>query len=199
MKYLWVFPLILVIAFCLYKQKTELYTPPFTSSIDRQSVDHSSIDRQSVDQSVPLNDYSLIYPTLVDVTSKGPYLAKDTKARKDCLSLKNPGTLVKTCIDFEGMCDFTQCSKRYLSPPFVNRSVDIKTSSQWYMSRPDKNQVILNPTGWLDLVNPTQYWYSHLLSHQEYQQRMSKSVTGPLNSKTTAAVKFPGMEDEQPF
>lgn len=50
---------------------------------------------------------------------------------------------------------------------------EIKTSAGWYE---DDNVVITNPTGWLDVENPEEYWNSEKIKEEDYLLRRNLST-----------------------
>jgi|SRR3990172_5303916 len=116
-------------------------------------------------------DQSLWNPTLVRLTHTGSLESDRLNQRRDCLTLHNPSNLIQTCTE--------------------NQQSTLKTSSQWYLARPDPKLVIVEPTGWLDLANPTQYWFSHLIDFDEYAKRLASSQLAPC--------KYPEFQQQEPF
>ena len=50
---------------------------------------------------------------------------------------------------------------------------EVKTSAGWYE---DDNVVITNPTGWLDVENPEEYWNSEKIKEEDYLLRRNLST-----------------------
>ena len=57
---------------------------------------------------------------------------------------------------------------------------EIKTSAGWYE---DDNVVITNPTGWLDVENPEEYWNSKKIKEEDYLLRRNLSTYMGSNEK----------------
>jgi hypothetical protein len=102
---------------------------------------------------------SLYDPSLVRLSTNGPYPPRNKiMFSSGCMFERNPST-------------------------YVAGNSSLKTSSQWYIARPDKNHIIVEPTGWSNVINPVQYWYSNLISFSEYQRRLSTSNTTDVSGK----------------
>jgi len=135
---------------------------------------------QEIESLARVYDQSLYDPSLVRITELRSSGSERLNQRRDCLRLESPSTLIQTC---------SECSLGN-NPEPVQQTM-LKTSSQWYLARPNTKLVIVEPTGWLDLANPTQYWYSHLIGFEEFSSRMSRS--------SIEAVKYQEFEQQEPF
>jgi hypothetical protein len=107
-----------------------------------------------------------------------PGTTVNTRARiePDCIQLKSPSTLVKTVDCYDDSVQQTT----------------LKTSSQWYLSRPNRRQVLVCPLGWTqDLSNPELYYYNNLITFDEFASRMARSISVENSD--------PELENQEPF